>query len=237
MKRFLFVLFMIVFYAVPTMAQNEPTNSTGPYLFKANDVKIYVPSPTDKFIEAGYVNSGFLWKIVRDKDQSNGLFVLKNDFNHVMDGVSNADIEYSNLSRYARVQVQDKDTNLDSATFKKAVKKTKAEIGDSLASNKTEPETMLIKRMKALDIKGGNLKARTSLGRIFSKPNAYSYCVLIKENTDGKTSYILAGFTIINVKEKMLGTYLYANYEGLDTLKWLREISKQWSDSILATNK
>lgn len=228
---------LVVFFALPAFAKDKAINSAGPYLFKANEVNIYVPSPTDKFVEAGYVSSGFLWKLVRDKDQSNGLFVLKGDFNDVMDGVSNADIEYSNLSRYARVQVQDKDTNFDSKTFQKAVTRAKNEVGDSLATTKEEPKKMLIKRLKALDLKGDKLKERTSLGRLFSNPNAYSYAVLIKEKKDGKTFYVLAGFTLIRVKNKLLSTYIYANYKNKKTLKWLRETSEQWSNSILETNK
>ncbi len=241
MKKVLVLAMLTVFFSLlafaPAFAKDKVINSAGPYLFKANEVNIYVPSPTDKFVEAGYASSGFLWKLVRDKDQSNGLFVLKGDFNDVMDGVSNGDIEYSNLSRYARVQVQDKGTDYDAKTFQKAVARARKEVGDSVPSSEEEPKRMLIKRLKALDLKDGKLKERTSLGRLFSKPNAYSYAVLIKEKKDGKTFYVLAGFTLIRVKNKLLSTYIYANYKNKKTLKWLRETSELWSDAIMKANK
>ncbi|VAW35617.1 hypothetical protein MNBD_DELTA02-912, partial [hydrothermal vent metagenome] len=115
MKKIFFLLALMLLCATTVFAAGRAVNSTGPYLFKAGKVKIYVPSPTDRFVEAGYVSSGFLWEIVRDKDQSNGLFVLKEDFNDVMDGVSNADIRYSDLSKYARIQIQDKDKDFSPA--------------------------------------------------------------------------------------------------------------------------
>ncbi|VAW40644.1 hypothetical protein MNBD_DELTA03-1642, partial [hydrothermal vent metagenome] len=41
------------------------------------------------------------------------------------------------------------------------------EVGDSLHAGTQEPEKILIKRMKALDLKSGGLKDRTGIGRLY----------------------------------------------------------------------
>ncbi|VAV83830.1 hypothetical protein MNBD_DELTA01-602 [hydrothermal vent metagenome] len=244
MKKFIFVILLMTFFATSTYVQAEANKSPQPYLFKAGDLDIFIPAPSDKFVEVGYANKGFLWEIVRSKNLSNGLFVLKTDFSDVMDGLSNLDIEYSTLSKYARIQIQEDIVKLDNVAFKAIVDKAKAEVGDSFATNRVEPEKMLIKRVKALDLKSSNLQTRTSLGRLFSKPDAYGYGVLIKvkpgndpSHTKSEPSYIVAGFTMIHVNEKLISTYLYAKYEGKDTLKWLQKTTEDWSDAILKANK
>lgn len=238
MKKILLALSaLMIFCAIPVFSQAETTKHSGPYLFKGGNVKILVPPPTNAFIEVGYANDGFLRELVHGEKLSKGYFALKADYNETMDRLNNLHIVPSNSSVFARIFVQEEVLNFNAEDFKTTVDNTKIEIGDSVASNVKESKEMFLKRVDSLGVYSDQLDTRTSLGRLFSKSNAYGYGVLIKDKREDETAYVVAGFAIIRVNDKMLSIYLYAPYKDANTLTWIQKTTERWSDAILASNK
>lgn len=87
------------------------------------------------------------------------------------------------------------------------------------------------------DISSLEVGATALLGIFFSKPNAYSSGMMQTVERRGKPVFMARGFVMLLVRQKLLYAYLYTEYEGEHTLRWLSKTTEAWADAILAANK
>ena len=80
-----------------------------------------------------------------------------------------------------------------------------------------------------------------NLGTFDVRENVFGMVMLITLDAEiagkKKTTPMLSGTSILRTKERMLFVYTYRKYESKADLEILKELAKQWNDSILAANK
>lgn len=152
------------------------------------------------------------------------------------------------LTYYARVSVfrKAKELDLSPSTFQ--------DIVDSVRKNMTtilDPDGPMMKDLTAriekrlTDLNEAETKfdfsKPQSLGTFDVRENVYGTLTLmvIEAEVGGKktTTPLLGGTTIMRVKDRLIYVYTYRKYDSNADLETLKQLAKQWNDSILAANK
>lgn len=143
--------------------------------------------------------------------------------------------------KYALVEVlrRAEFVNVDEATFKQVVDTMAQQLSNGEAqTTMLKQQDKINEKIDELGLKTGKvtLDKREQLGSIFSKPNAYGFCMVMPMASNGKTVNLVAGTALLRVKNRMLYAYLYREYEDKASVDWVVKTTETWADAILKAN-
>jgi len=79
-----------------------------------------------------------------------------------------------------------------------------------------------------------------NLGEFDSRPNVYSVMLVMSFTTkigeNEKRFPLLAGVSLVRIKERLVFVYTYRQYKSVTDVEVLRDFTKKWVDQILAAN-
>jgi len=199
-------------------------------------INILIPPPTAHFVEVGEEKRD-LWQVLTPTtNRLVRVFVLSEERPRLNGDNPLSAISVSGVVNTLRGgEAEDWTTN----EFLEFVKSCQEAIGDTATLNvySKELEDELNRRITALGsdslvVFGG----MTPLGRFFSKEDAYGFGLIVRGEGGGKASESAVGATAVRVRNRLLLLYLSADYQGEETVRWLRSATEAWSDEVQKAN-
>ncbi len=147
----------------------------------------------------------------------------------------------ANLSQYTLVEVPRR------AEFATVTPELFKQLSDAMAQQfgavtddtlkDTQDEINL--KLKSLNKSNSTLTLEKPLmlGRLFSKPDASCFGMVLQMIANGAQKKVAAGISVIHVQERVLFLYTYAEYVNEDSVKWVRTTAEQWADAVLKANQ
>jgi hypothetical protein len=212
------------------------TNAPEAQSYKAGGTPIVIPPPTNDLVEVGYENREFMEVIV--VPTSNRLlaaFVSSDDLPFLRKS------SIKMLSKYSMVQVPRRGEYVDISAddFKQMIGEANQEFSNVCNSTVHESEEEFNWRMKSLDLEEvqANFGKPIQLGTFFSKEDAYGFGLITPLSMNGATVKIATATAMLRAKNRVLFTFVCAEYKDQETLKWHRGTTEDWADAILKANK
>lgn len=198
--------------------------------------EIIIPTPNFGMQEVGDAKRDIFDTFVAPNNRLIAAFVLTEDSPKLT-----TETEDVTFSKFAMIQVPSRAEyrSVGANDFKEVTAGVKEKFGDTIRTLPKKVQAELDRRIKALgrndvDVRIGE---PTSLGCFFSKDKAYGFGMVAPVTMNGHTWYRANGSVLMRVKEKLLFAYIYADYEGKDTVKWISEAAQGWADAILRANE
>jgi len=143
------------------------------------------------------------------------------------------------LSKSAAIQVfrQGEYQDFKESDFNELVEYEKTDAGAELSSIASDTEAEMNRRLDSLNLDKVNITTPLELGAFFSKPNTYSFGMIVKYSDSGKSWTTVISTTYIRVRERLLFAYVTATYKDNETIAMVRKVSEDWADAILAANQ
>jgi hypothetical protein len=231
---------MIVFFLLaltPLVSQETNTSvakAPEPGSFRAGGISFSFPPPSDDLIEAGPDYRVLLEPFAPTTNRLVAAFMLQDDLVLLRGGKRAAMTEYALVEVPRRVEFAD----VTPETFKQIADGTAAQFGANLESKVRESVEDTNRRLKELNssIASVSVDKPVYLGVLFSKPDAHGFGASMAYSSNGTTTKVVTGVSVIRVKNRVFFAYLYKRYEDESTLLWIRKASEQWADSILSAN-
>ena len=200
---------------------------------KVGGVPIVIPKPTEGFQEVGYDNRELMEILVPPTNRLICAFLTDEDL------AKFGTPEAEGLSRYMMVQIarQGEFTDLTSSDFADLVKDIEAEMADIMPSAMEEVNEEMGKRLKDLDIEKMEVGQPEMLGKLFAKPDASSLAMMMPLQEGTKTTKMICSISFIRLNNKLLFAYVYGEYEGEETLAWVKDVTQKWVDAMLLANQ
>ena len=202
--------------------------------FKAGGRVISIPQPSKDLLEVGYDVREQLEVFVIAQNRLLSAYMLASEKPRFSQGEENFI-----LSQSAAIQVfrQGEYQDFGKAEFDDLVEYEETTEGSEMATIAEETEEEMNRRMDALNLNKVKINTPVDLGALFSKPNAYSFGMIVKYADAGKSWTTVISTTYIRVRDRLLFAYVTAKYDGTETVKMVTEISENWADAILEANK
>jgi len=201
--------------------------------FKAGGISINIPPPAG-LIEVGYDVREQMEIFVNTTNRLLSAYMISDDIPRFVQG--DKDLV---LSRSACVQVlrQNEYQSYGTSDFNELVDYMKSSSNNDMASITEETEAEFNRRMESMNLGKMSITTPIELGTLFSKPDAYSFG-MISTSSDGSKSWtIVVSTTFVRVRDRIILTYLTAEYKDDETIATVRKTSEEWADAILAVNK
>lgn len=206
--------------------------------FAASGLMFKLPPPAPELPEAGAKYRTMAEVFVPGVNRLVAAFIASGELAHMEDAG-----DPQPLTCYALVQVPRRGEFMECSPedFADLVRQlTQAQEDGTMAATASskEIEEELNRRLKSLDVQGPglNLEQPFMLGRFFSRQDAYGFGMLMSGSAFGASMKYGAACTAIRVRRHVFFTYLYAEYKGEETIKWLRETADRWADALLKAN-
>ncbi|MCY4390060.1 MAG: hypothetical protein OXC18_23425 [Desulfurellaceae bacterium] len=170
------------------------------------------------------------------------VFVSEEDLGRIVKGESPIFERYIFLQVFRRLEA----TTISNTDFQKLITHFKGQQNILFDENKDMVDSLLegaTKKMSkeydfSLKMKLGE---NISLGIFLEQPNAFGAVNLVKYrvNAEGKEldSIVAGGISYVLTRGKLLYAYVYSVYETQDDVDWVRAKSKEWVNSLLASNE
>jgi hypothetical protein len=228
------------------MATAAPTNSVAvtsssvpePVKCNVGGTSIKFPLPDPQFTEVGYDSRSFMEVMVPTQNRLVCAYVLTNDLIHLTKRDDNLQ-----LSRYIMVQVPRRGEFSDCSAdnFAEVMSSAKETFGDKAGSGAEslfkEADEEINRRLKSLDLEGSiKLGKPVQLGTLFSIKDASAFGLIMPVIVEKKTVKMGGGIILMRVKSRLLFVYVYSEYKGEETIRYLGQITEKWAKQILAAN-
>jgi len=220
------------------LASDVPQNQ----IHEAGGVAIAIPAPWQGMVELGADRRGFMEQFVPPYNRLIAGFVNADDASKVGPGVVKAPPRIAMMS----VSPQYESTDIREDGFRMIVDNVRKQFDVTAENYAKTNEEEFNRRMTSLDLDNIRITMDkpVSLGCLFSTPNSAGFGTILQAsatNSDEKPAKDRSmqkalSVLFIRVKNRVLFGYVFADYEGPDTVKWLRKVSQDWSDAILAAN-
>ncbi len=225
-------LFLLALFFVVMLAQNSAFAAC-----QANvgAVPMLIPAPAEGFVEAGPENAKTMDIMVVQQNRLLCAFLTPDDYSRML-SPQRSQI----MDRYMMVEVQkaSEDKEYSDADFKELGNVLRTQFGD-LVNKTTQPtQDQLNERLKKLNSPEIKMDKPVPLGSMYSGPNAEAYgLVMDYSSADGSSRRMAMSAVFVKVKSRLIFVYIYSVYKDPATVDWLKQMSEQWSKSILAANQ
>ncbi len=214
---------LVLAVAAAGRAQQAPIGKTPVASFTVGGVSVAVPSPAPEMTQIPRDKRHLLEVLVPAGGRLIAAFVPATE----------AASGNLTMRRYAFVQTQ---VNVEKVDFGVEQFRSLKDVADkengkfSEASLKMARETL---RDRNIPVTIGK---PVRLGRFFSTDDAYGFGLVIDGSANGKTARMGVGTAMVLVKKRLIFVYLYAAYEGDETLQWLRRTTQEWVEAVRSAN-
>jgi len=235
------VFFSVVFLFLAVIPVRSQGTSGGapkasePASVRAGGLAFRFPSPSGDLVETGPDYRVLLEPFAPNTNRLVAAFVVPDDFAAVRSAKSNA------MTEYALVEIprQAEFADITPDIFKQVADGTAAQFGADLESKVKESVEDTNRRLKQLNSSAAavSVDKPVYLGVLFSKPDAHGFGMSMTGSSNGTTTTMIMGISVVRVRNRVFFAYLYKRYEDESALLWIRKASEQWADSILTANK
>jgi hypothetical protein len=243
-KRFiLLIICFILLHSFKLQAQTENSGDLAPELspesigeveaFKVGGIWIKIPLPGADLIEVGYDAREEMRTFIPDGNRLLCGYMRPDDiplFLQVDPGLvleQNATIQVIRNEEFNPCTTED---------FNQLVAYAKTGITENdLIAPASEAE--LNRRLKSVNLSKLSVENPIQLGTLFSKPDAYSTCMLTAYAGNNQNRTMVVVTTFIRVRERLLFVYLITIYKNEQTVVQAEQLSEHWAEAILAENK
>lgn len=203
--------------------------------FSVGGVSIAIPAPSSEMVEVGDVNRKLFEVVVPDSNRLVAAFLLQKDVASLSTGGTES------LSPYGLVEVprSGESTDINASDFSSLADSVSKQLGTVLDSSFKESEGEFNRRMKAMNLDNVQISygKPVMLGTFFVKTDAYAFGMMAPVTISGKSSNMVMGTVLLRAKSRVLFVYFYSTYQDEQTPNWVRKMSEQWTDAILAANQ
>lgn len=239
------ILGFILFSALATLTAQDKgatsTEATTTRTFKAGGESFAIPAPLKGMVEMGPDYRGAVDNLVPPYNRLIAAFVLPDD----LDKIRNGDRKIPPVGSIVSVSRQYEFTEIDESGFTAIVDSASKSFNSTLDSYAKENQEKFDRRIKSLDL--DNLKITfdkpVSLGSLFSNQSSAGFGTILQVSAVGTSSQKelsskkVLSVCFVRVKNRVLFTYVFADYKDIETVKWLRKTSEEWAAAILSANK
>ena len=229
--RQLYVWIIILFFTNNVFSQNKQNRKD--QSFKVGGINLIIPSPNDELVEVGYDNREKMEIFVPTNNRLISAFLSESDNRNLTDGGQ------LDMNTYALVEIPRNGEYMDcsQSDFQEVITAAKESFGEIIGESLKESEEEINRRMKSLDLGSIQIGEAKQLGSLFSKKDAFSFCMLTTvENDEGKRNLVMGGI-LLRVKKRLLFVYMYTEYINSESISWIGKTTDKWSDAIFNANK
>ena len=203
--------------------------------FQVGGKAIVVPPPSTEVVEVGSDDRVLLENFVPENNRLVAGFLLPSDLPALKNGT------LKTLDRYAMVEVPRRaefmDVNPDA--YRQIADAVSKQFGADLDAAMKGQEDAINRRLKSLrsDAATISLDKPVPLGLLFSTADACGLAMILPVSSQGSTSRMVMGMTVLRVQDRVLFGYLYTVYKNEATVQWMRKTTESWAEAILKGNK
>jgi hypothetical protein len=202
----------------------------------AGGVPIVLPPPDKEFVEVGSEKRDFFVYMVPSRNRLLCAFVPA-------DFLPRLKSPASGMGQYMLVELSrkldEKNTQVTSASFEKVVLGVKQQFADSSTLNRTVRTTSeeISSKLKQLDqSKDMSIGEPVPLGTLFQTSDAYAFAMLASASSGGATTRAINASILLRVKDRLIFAYIYGSTDDENSLKWVEKTAEQWANEILTAN-
>ncbi len=202
----------------------------------AGGVPVLIPSPGKEFVEVNSDKRNFFEYMVPSRNRLLCAFVPA-------DFVPRLKNPASGMGQYMLVELSrsldEKNTEVTSATFEKVVLGIKQQFADSSALNQTVKTTSeeISSKLKQLDpSKDLSIDKPTPLGALFQTSDSYAFAMLVPVSSGGVTVREINATVLMRVRDRLIFAYIYGSGDDEKSLIWIEKTAGQWASDILTAN-
>jgi len=202
----------------------------------AGGVPVVIPPPDKEFVEVGSDKRDFFEYMVPSHNRLLCAFVPADFLPRLKNSASG-------MGQYMLVELSrkldEKNTEVTSASFELVVLGMKQQLGDSSTLNQTvqtasqEVSSKLKKLNQSKDI---SIDKPAPLGTLFQTSDAYAFAMLASVSSGGVTTRAINASVLLRVRERLIFAYIYGSTDDEDSLKWIEKTAEQWVNEILTAN-
>jgi len=202
----------------------------------AGGVPVVIPPPAKEFVEVGSDNRDFFEYMVPSRNRLLCAFVPADFLPRLKNPASG-------LGQYMLVELSrkldEKNTEVTSASFEKVVLGMKQQFADSSTLNQTVQTTSeeISSKLKQLDSsKDVSIDKPTPLGTLFQTSDAYASAMLAPVSSGGVRMRTINASVLLRVRDRLIFAYIYGSSDDENSLKWIGKMAEQWANEILTAN-
>jgi hypothetical protein len=223
---------------VVVSAQDKGTSapaSAGNQTFRVGGKTILLPSPSTDVVEVGSDYRVLMENFVPENNRLLAGFIPPENFPALKKG------SLKSLETYAMVEVPRRAEfmDMDAGAYKQIVDALSKQFGADLEAQMKEQEETINRRLKSLSAEAAtiSLDKPVPLGLLFSKTDACGVGLIMPVSSQGSTTRMVMGMTVLRVQSRILFGYVYTVYKDETTVQWVRKTTEAWADTILKRNK
>jgi hypothetical protein len=202
----------------------------------AGGVPVVVPPPGKEFVEVGNDKRIFFEYMVPSRNRLLCAFVPADSLPRLKNPASG-------MGRYMLVELSrkldEKNTEVTSASFDKIVLGMKQQLADSSKLNQTAQQTSeeVSSKLKQLDqSKDVSVDEPTPLGTLLQTSDAYAFAMLAPVSSGGVTTRAINASVLLRVGDRLIFAYIYGSSDDEKSLKWIEKTAEEWTNEILTAN-
>jgi len=228
----LFALFALTCGSIWSNSQSAgPSNSQ---TFRVGLKSIVIPPPSAELSETGSDYRVLFEILAPNTNRLVAAFLLPEELKATVSGTSS-------LSRYSLVQVPRRAefANVTPDIYKQIADSMAGQFGATFDGTLKDQTDELNRRLKSVnsDAPTVTMDKPLMLGKLFSKPDACSFGMIMPISANGKTKKMAAAISILRIQERVVFFYTYTEYTNEDSFKWARTTAEQWADVVLKANQ
>ncbi|MFY9949512.1 MAG: hypothetical protein WAK27_12515 [Candidatus Sulfotelmatobacter sp.] len=202
----------------------------------AGGVPVVIPPPAKEFAEVGSDRRDFFEYMVPSRNRLLCAFVPA-DFLPRLKNPARGLGQYMlvELSR----RLDEKNTEVTSASFEKVVSGMKQQFADSSTLDQTVQTTSeeISRKLKQLDSSTDiSIDKPTPLGTLFQTSDAYASAMLAPVSSGGVTMRTINASVLLRVRNRLIFAYIYGSSDDENSLRWIEKMAEQWANEILTAN-
>lgn len=202
----------------------------------AGGVPVVIPPPAKEFVEVGSDKRDFFESMVPSRNRLLCAFVPADLLPRLKNPASG-------MGQYMLVELSrkldEKNTEVTSASFEKVVLGMKQQFADSSTLNQTVQTTSeeISSKLKQLDqSKDVSIGKPVPLGTLFQTSDAYASAMLAPVSSGGVTMRAINASVLLRVRDRLIFAYIYGSSDDENSLKWIEKMAEQWANEILTAN-
>jgi hypothetical protein len=202
----------------------------------AGRAPVVVPPPNKEFVEVGIDKRDFFEYMVPSRNRLLCAFVPA-------DFVPRLKNPASGMGQYMLVELSrkldEKNTEVTSASFEKVVLGMKQQFANSSTLNQTVQTTSeeIRFKLKQLDpSKDVFIDKPAPLGTLFQTSDSYAFAMLAPVSSGGVTIRAINASVLLRVRDRLIFAYIYGSSDDEKSLKWIEKTTEQWANEILTAN-
>jgi hypothetical protein len=202
----------------------------------AGGVPVVIPPPDNDFVEVGSDKRDSFEYMVPSRNRLLCAFVPADLLPRLKNPASG-------LGQYMLVELSrkldEKNTQVTSASFEKVVLGMKQQFADSSTLNQTVQTTSeeISRRLKQLDqSKDVSIDKPAPLGTLFQTSDIYAFAMLVSVSSGGVTMRAISASVLLRVRDRLIFAYIYGSSDDEKSLKWVEKTTEQWANEILTAN-